>query len=59
MNMRAFLGLVAIASIAGWLVAQEQHSSNTARAASPSQLPHVVMPPVEVAGCVCTLWMDV
>jgi hypothetical protein len=31
--MRAFLGLVVIASIAGWLVAQEQLSSNTARAA--------------------------
>ena len=46
--MRGFLGLVVIASIAGWLVAQEQPSSNTARAASPSQLPHIIMTPESI-----------
>lgn len=48
MNMRAFLGLVVIASIAGWLIAQEQPSSNTVRAASPSQSPHIVTTPESI-----------
>lgn len=44
-NMRTFLGLVVIVGIADWPVAQEQPSSNAARAASPSQSPHIVMTP--------------
>jgi hypothetical protein len=46
--MRAFLGLVVIASIAGRLVAQEQPSSNTVRAASPPQSPHIGMTPESI-----------
>src|SRR5260370_12205700 len=48
MNMGAFLGLVVMASIAGWLIAQEQPSSNTVHAASPSQPPHIVMSPESI-----------
>ena len=46
--MRSLLGLVVIAGIAGCLVAQEQASSNTPRAASPSPSPHTVMTPESI-----------
>ncbi len=45
--MRAFLGLVVIASIAGRLLAQ-QPSSNTARGESSFQSPHIVMTPESI-----------
>ena len=48
-NLReAFLSVIVIATIAGWLVAQEP-SSNTARATSPSpSAPHIITTPESI-----------
>jgi hypothetical protein len=48
MKMPAFLGLVFLATMACWVVAQEQPLTNTARAVSPPQSRHIVMSPESV-----------